>query len=196
DALRQKYMARGSQYLLYLLVDGLVDYCLPILDKESQNIESVEERIFGSDAREVVREISLVRRNLINFRSIIHPQMSIISILEHKDWEFLRGDLEVYWGNISDHIGKIWDRLQDLKEVIEGLGDTVDSLSSHRLSEVMKYLAVIAISFGSIEALSGLYGMNLSLPLADSPYAFLFIIGAMTLVVGGMILYFRRAGWL
>lgn len=197
EAARQKYMGRGSNYLLYMLIDGLVDYCLPILDKESQNTEAVEERIFGADAREVVREISVVRRNLINFRRIIHPQMTVISLLEHKDWEFLRGDLEVYWGNISDHIGKIWDRLEDLKEVIEGLGDTADSLSSHRLNEVIKYLTVISIIFGFVAAVSGIYGMNLSwLPLADSPYAFLLLIGTIFLVVWGMVFYFRRANWL
>lgn len=194
---RRRFMGRGSHYLLYLIIDRLVDYCFPILDKENENIEAVEERIFDSDARQMVREISIVRRNLINFRRIIKPQMAVISQLEHKDWEFLRGDLEVYWGNISDHTAQIWDRLEDLREVIEGLGETVDSLASQRLSDVMKYLAVIALTFGSIEALSGIYGMNIDrLPLADTPYALPVIVGLMAVVVLGMLAYFRRARWL
>lgn len=122
--------------------------------------------------------------------------MSIIAQLERKDWEFLKGDIDVYWGDISDHIGRIWDGLEDLKEVIEGLGDTINSLTSHSLNDVMKYLAMIAITFGSLEAISGLYGMNITLPLAHHPFAFLVLVGFMALVLGVMFIYFRKARWL
>jgi len=193
---RERFMGRGSNYLLYEVIDSLVDYCFPILDKESQNIERVEERIFEEDARKMMREISIIRRNLINLRRIIRPQMAVIASLERKDWEFLRGDMDVYWGDVSDHTAQIWDRLQDLREVIEGLGDTIDSLTSHSLNEVMKYLAIIAITFGSLEAISGIYGMNIPLPLAGSPFAFLIILGIMGLVSGIMFLFFRKARWL
>jgi magnesium transporter len=196
EEFRERFMGRGSNYLLYEVIDSLVDYCFPILDKESQNIERVEERIFEEDARKMMREISIIRRNLINLRRIIRPQMAVIASLERKDWEFLRGDMDVYWGDVSDHTAQIWDRLQDLREVIEGLGDTIDSLTSHSLNEVMKYLAIIAITFGSLEAISGIYGMNIPLPLAGSPFAFLIILGIMGLVSGIMFLFFRKARWL
>lgn len=196
EELRERFMGRGSNYLLYEVIDSLVDYCFPILDKESQNIERVEERIFEEDARKMMREISIIRRNLINLRRIIKPQMAIIASLERKDWEFLRGDMDVYWGDVSDHTAQIWDRLQDLREVIEGLGDTIDSLTSHSLNEVMKYLAIIAITFGSLEAISGIYGMNIPLPLAGSPFAFLIILGIMGLVSGIMFIFFRKSRWL
>jgi len=193
---RERFMGRGSNYLLYEVIDSLMDFCFPILDKESQNIERVEERIFEEGARKMMREISIIRRNLINFRRIIKPQMAVIASLERKDWEFLRGDMDVYWGDVSDHTAQIWDRLQELREVIEGLGDTIDSLTSHSLNEVMKYLAIIAITFGSLEAISGIYGMNIPLPLAGSPFAFLIILGIMGLVSGIMFIFFRRARWL
>jgi magnesium transporter len=196
EEFRERFMGRGSNYLLYEVIDSLMDYCFPILDKESQNIERVEERIFEEDARKMMREISIIRRNLINFRRIIKPQMAVIASLERKDWEFLRGDMDVYWGDVSDHTAQIWDRLQDLREVIEGLGDTIDSLTSHSLNEVMKYLAIIAITFGSLEAISGIYGMNIPLPLAGNPLAFLIILGIMALVSGIMFLFFRKAHWL
>jgi len=196
EEFRERFMGRGANYLLYEVIDSLVDYCFPILDKESQNIERVEERIFEEDARKMMREISIIRRNLINLRRIIKPQMAVIASLERKDWEFLRGDMDVYWGDVSDHTAQIWDRLQDLREVIEGLGDTIDSLTSHSLNEVMKYLAIIAITFGSLEAISGIYGMNIPLPLAGSPFAFLIILGIMSLVSGIMFIFFRKARWL
>ncbi len=196
EEFRERFMGRGSNYLLYEAIDSLIDYCFPILDKESQNIDRVEATIFDEDARKMMREISNIRRNLINLRRIIKPQMSIVTQLERRDWEFLKGDMDVYWGDISDHIGRIWDRLEDLKEVIEGLGDTIEHLTSHSLNEVMKYLAIIAITFGSLEAISGIYGMNISLPLAGSPFAFLIILGIMGLVSGIMFIFFRRSRWL
>ncbi|MFQ5945226.1 MAG: magnesium transporter CorA family protein [Anaerolineae bacterium] len=197
DESRQQFMGRGSNYLLYEVVDSLVDSSFPILNKESANIENIEQQIFEADTRRMLREISVVRRNLINYRRIVKPMMGVVLLLEHKEWDFLRGDLEVYWGDVSDHLARIWERLQDQTEVIEGLANTIDSLSSHSLSEVMKFLAIIALTLGSVEAIAGIYGMNLAtLPLADNPLSFPLILATILGVVGGMLLFFRRRGWL
>ena len=197
DVLRRQFMGRGSYYLLYMLIDDLVDYCFPILDKENHNIESIESRIFDTDAREIVREISIVRRNLINFRRTIKPQMKVMASLERKDWEFLRGDLEVYWGDVSDHILQIWERLEDLWEVVEGLSTTLESLTSNRINEVMKILTIFSVIMLPLSVISGIYGMNLrQLPLASHPLSFVFVIGVMASIVVAMLAYFRREGWL
>jgi magnesium transporter len=197
EVIRQHFMARGSYYLLYMLIDDLIDYCLPILDKESLNIESIEERIFEGNARELVKEISIVRRNLINFRRTIKPQMKVIASLERKDWEFLRGDLEVYWGDVADHTVQIWERLEDLWEVVEGLSTTLESLPSSRIHEVMKILTIFSAIMLPLSVISGIYGMNLMrLPLASHPMSFLIIMAVMVCVVAGMLAYFRRKGWL
>jgi magnesium transporter len=197
EVIRRQFMGRGSYYLLYMLIDDLVDYCFPILDKENHNTESIEETIFDGDARALVREISIVRRNLINFRRIIKPQMKIIASLERKEWEFLRGDLDVYWGDVSDHIVQIWERLEDLWEVVEGLSTTLESLTSNRINEVMKILTIFSVIMLPLSVISGIYGMNLmQLPLASHPMSFLIIIGIMVAIVAGMLTYFKREGWL
>ncbi len=197
EVIRRQFMGRGSYYLLYMLIDDLVDYCFPILDKENHNTESIEETIFDGDARELVREISIVRRNLINFRRIIKPQMKIIASLERKEWEFLRGDLDVYWGDVSDHIVQIWERLEDLWEVVEGLSTTLESLTSNRINEVMKILTIFSVIMLPLSVISGIYGMNLmQLPLASHPMSFVIIMGIMVAIVVGMLTYFRREGWL
>jgi magnesium transporter len=195
--IKGQFMGRGSYYLLYMLIDDLVDYCFPILDKENHNIEGIEERIFDGDAGQIVREISIVRRNLINFRRTIKPQMKIMASLERKDWEFLRGDLDVYWGDVSDHTVQIWERLEDLWDVIEGLSETIESLTSHRINEVMKILTIFSVIMLPLSVISGIYGMNLrQLPLASHPLSFAVIIGIMAGIVIGMLVYFRREGWL
>ncbi len=197
EVIQRQFMGRDSYYLLYMLVDDLVDYCFPILDKENHNIESAEQRIFEGSAQKLVREISVIRRNLINFRGIIKPQMRIIASLERKDWEFLKGDLDVYWGDVSDHTAQIWERLEDMWEVVEGLSRTLDSLTSHRINEVMKILTIFSVIMLPLSVISGIYGMNLQqLPLANHPLSFVIIIGIMVAVVVGMLGWFTREGWL
>jgi magnesium transporter len=123
--------------------------------------------------------------------------MKVIASLERKDWEFLRGDLEVYWGDVSDHILQIWERLEDLWEVVEGLSTTLESLTSHRINEVMRILTIFSVIMLPLSVISGIYGMNLAkLPLASHPLSFVIIIGIMVGVVVGMLAYFRREGWL
>ena len=197
DGIRLQFMSRGSYYLLYMLIDDLVDYCFPILDKENLNIEGIEEGIFDGNAGQIVREISIVRRNLINFRRTIKPQMKILANLERKDWEFLRGDLDVYWGDVSDHTVQIWERLEDLWDVIEGLSETIESITSHRINEVIKILTIFSVIMLPLSVISGIYGMNIrQLPLASHPLSFIVIIGIMAAIAIGMLAYFRRAGWL
>lgn len=197
EGIRRQFMARGSYYLLYMLIDDLVDYCFPILDKENQNIEGIDERIFDANAKEIVKDISIVRRNLINFRRTIKPQMKVVASLERKDWDFLKGDLDVYWGDVSDHIVQIWERLEDLWDVVEGLTETLESLTSHRINEVMKILTIFSVIMLPLSVISGIYGMNLGrLPLASHPLSFVIIIGIMVAIVVGMLAYFKREGWL
>jgi len=184
---RHELMGKSTGYLLYRAVDRLVDYCFPILNKIDANIEAVEDTIFEEDIRQTVRDISVIRRDIINFRRIIKPQMPVIASLEHKEMPFLQEDLEAYFGDISDHVAKIWDILEDYKEVVEGLADTNDSLTSHRLNEVMKTLTTISVIILPLTLVSGVYGMNIPLPVQEDPGAFALIMGAMVMIALGML---------
>lgn len=195
--IRRQFMGRGSYYLLYMLIDDLVDYCFPIVDKENHNIESIEQRIFQGNALKLVREISMVRRNLINFRRTIKPQIKVLASLERRDWEFLKGDLDVYWGDVSDHTVQIGERLDDLWEVVEGLSRTLDSLTSHRINEVMKILTIFSVIMLPLSVISGVYGMNIPhLPLAHHPLSFVIIMAIMAVVVVSMLVWFKREDWI
>jgi magnesium transporter len=193
---RSKHMGRGASRLLYSVIDALVDYCFPILDKVDSNIQVIEEEVFTEDMRRIVQEISIVRRDIIALRRIIRPQIAIVANLEQKDRPFIREELDVYFGDIVDHLNKAWDILEDHREVVEGLSETSDSVISYRINEVMRILAIISVVMLPLTLLSGIYGMNVSLPLARDPLAFALIVGLMILMAGGMVLYFRRRGWL
>jgi magnesium transporter len=173
-----------------------VDYCFPILNKVIANVEAAEDRLFSAQARDAVRDISILRRDIMAYRRIIRPQPAILKSLEEKDYPFLREDLDVYFGDIRDHIGKITETLDEYKEVVEGLNATCDSLFSHRTTEVIKMLTVLGTILLPMLALATLYGMNVPLPFQGSHFAFGFIILITLAISGAMLAFFRFKRWI
>ncbi len=194
---RQENFSQGSGYLLYRILDRLVDYCLPIINKISANIEKTEDDIFQSRGMpRAVGEISMLRRDVISFRRIIWPMRAVVASMEPRIRRFTSMDLSVYFGDMTDHIDKIWDALDEFKEIIEGLNDTHDSLATNRTNEVMRMLAVIATVLLPLTLLAGIYGMNVPLPFQDSHYSFILIFVVWVLIVTGMLYFFRHHHWI
>ena len=193
---RQEYFSKGSGYLLYRLIDRLVDYCLPILSKVGNNIEDAEDSVFSDRMRGTIKEISILRRDIISFRRIIWPMRAVIGSLEPKLRRFSTMDMTVYFGDMVDHVDKIWDTLDEYKEVIEGLKDTYDSLATNRTNEVMRILTVIATVLLPITVVSSVWGMNITLPFERSNLALLYVVLIMLVIVGGMLYFFRRQHWI
>ncbi len=196
EQVRQQHMARGASKLMHDVIDHLVDYCFPILYKVDANIREIEEDIFTQDLRGVVQEISWVRRDIIALQRIVKPQIAIMANLERQDRPFIREELEVYFSDVLDHLYKAWDMLEDHRDVVEGLSDTANTLLSHRINEVIKILTIISVVMLPLTLVSGIYGMNVKLPLADQPWAFVFVLLLMVTITAGMLFYFRRRGWL
>ena len=188
---RQEYLAHGSGYLLYNIIDRLVDYCFPILNKIVTHIEEVEDNIFDVKGG-TIREISLLRRDVIAFRRIIWPMRAVIASLEPKTRRFTNIDMDVYFGDTVDHVDRIWDALDEYKEVIEGLNDTHDSLATNHTNQTMRILTVIATIILPLTVVASIYGMNIPLPFQDSSYSFLIVSAIMLVIIGGMLFFFRR----
>ncbi|MFC2051234.1 magnesium/cobalt transporter CorA [Chloroflexota bacterium] len=194
---RQEHLGQGSGHLLYRIVDRLVDYCLPILNKIGDNIEKVEDNIFSSGMPRAIREISILRRDVISFRRIIWPMRAVIGSLEPRIHRFTKMDLKVYFGDMVDHVDKIWDGLDEYKEIIEGLNDTHDSLATNRTNEVMRMLTIIATILLPITVVASIFGMNIPLgPFKDSPYSALYVFIICLAIIGGMLYFFRRQHWI
>jgi len=194
---RQENLSQGSGYLLYRIVDRLVDYCLPILNKIGDNIERTEDNLFASSGMpKAIEGISILRRDVISFRRIIWPMRAVIGSLEPKIRRFTKMDLAVYFGDMTDHVDKIWDGLDEYKEVIEGLNATHDSLATNRTNEVMRMLAIVATILLPLTVVSSIYGMNVPLPLQDSHYSFVLVFLIWAVIVSGMLYFFRRHHWI
>lgn len=193
---RAQVMGRSTGYLLYCIVDKLVDYCFPILNKIDLNIEQVEDDIFEEKVRQTVQEISLIRRDVISFRRITKPLIPVVGSLERKSRPFLNEETEDYFGDIADHLSKIWDTLEDYKEVIEGLSDTITTLTNNRINEIIKVLTIISVILLPLTLISGIFGQNMEHPFADNPYAFWIVLGIMGLVALVMLAFFRIRKWI
>jgi len=194
---RQEYFSQGSGYLLYRIVDRLVDYCLPIVDRIGSNIEDVEDSIFSNKVPRAIKEISMLRRDVIAFRRIIWPMRAVIGGLESRLRRFTKTDMSVYFGDMVDHVDKIWDALDEYKEIIEGLNDTHDSLATNRTNEVMRILTVIATILLPITVVASIFGMNIPLgSFSDSPYSALYVSLICLAIISGMLYFFRRQRWI
>ena len=190
---RERYLGRSSGFLLYHILDRMVNSCFPILDKLTQNIDDVEDIILTKPVPETVREISLIRRDLISFRRVIHPQIAVIETLEREEYPFFREDQEIYFGDVADHIRKIWDGLEDCKDVIDGLADTSNWLTSHRIQEVMRILTIFMAIIMPVEVVASIEGSNL-LPQSwlHNPVLFAISFVIQVGIVVAMILFLRH----
>jgi magnesium transporter len=190
---RERYLGRSSGFLLYHILDRMVNSCFPILDKLTQNIDDIEDIILTKPVPKTVREISLIRRDLISFRRVIHPQIVVIETLEREEYPFFKEDQEIYFGDVADHIRKIWDGLEDCKEVIDGLADTSNWLTSHRIQEVMRILTIFMAIIMPVEVVASIEGSNL-LPQSwlHNPVLFAISFVIQVGIVVSMILFLRR----
>jgi magnesium transporter len=200
---RERYLGRSSGFLLYHILDKLVNSCFPILDKVTQNIDNIEDIILTKPVPETVLEISLIRRDLISFRRVIHPQIAVIETLEREEYSFFKEDQGIYFGDIADHIRKIWDGLEDCKEVIDGLADTSNWLTSHRIQETMRILTIIMGTLAPPTLIASIYGMNIALPGGVNPPGILahllplgILLAVMAIVAGIIFFYMRRRRYL
>jgi len=196
DTFAQRHLGKGAGRLLYSILDRLVDYMFPILSKIGGHVRGIENDMLTEDMGDIVTRISLVRRDIIALRRILKPQMAVIANLENRERPFIQEELDVYFGDISDGFGKAMDIVEDYTEVIRGLSDTSNALTSYRINEVMRILAVISVVMLPLTLISGVYGMNVPLPFAGSIWSFVIIIVLMVLIAGGMLYYFRKRGWL
>src|SRR5919106_6859714 len=196
EELRDQLFSRGSGYLLYRLVDDGFDYCFPMLRKIGNKLDRLEEEIFEGRSEEVVRDISNVKQEIINFRKVIRPERIVLRDLERTKQRYLAEDLEVYFDDIVDASERIWDMLENYKEVVEALEDTNESVLSHRVNEVLRVLTAFSVIILPLTLLASIFGMNVDFPFDGGVEAFWTILGVMLVVLVGMVGYFRRRGFL
>ena len=195
-ALREELFSKGSGYLLYHILDDLFDYCFPILDKIGTKLDAIEGAIFEERSDEVVRDISNAKQEIIAYRKIIKPERATLRLLERSTLRFLPENLELYFDDIVDASERIWDLLDNYKEVIEGLESTNESFISHKQQYRLQLLTVVSVILLPLTLLASVFGMNVGVPGEGSTGPFWMLVGFMVVLGIGLLALFRWRRWL
>jgi magnesium transporter len=178
------------------VLDDLFDYCFPILDKIGHKLRSVEEDMSERRAEDIVRDILSVKLEIISYRKVIKPERPALRVLERRVDKFLPEELELYFDDIVDAAERIWDQLDNYKEVVEALEATNESVISHRQNDVLRVLTIFSVVLLPLTLISGIFGMNVDFPGFDSPVAFWTIVGVLLATIVGMVGFFRWKRWI
>ena len=137
------------------MLDDLFDYCFPILDKIGYKLDRIEDEMFEGRSEEIVRDLSNIKQEIISYRKIIKPERSTLRLLERHVERFLPEELEHYFDDIVDAAERIWDLLDNYKEVVEALEDTNESVISHRQNNVLRLLTVFSVTMLPLTLIDG-----------------------------------------
>jgi magnesium transporter len=198
DEFRHQQFARGSGRLLYEVLDDLYDYCFPILDKIGLKLRQIDEEIddIAPRAKERVRAIHKVKQEIISYRKIVRPQRPTLRQLERQIERFLPEDLELYFDDIVDASERIWDNLDNYKEVVEALEDTNEALISHQQNDILYVLTIFSVVMLPLTFLTGFFGMNVHFPGFNTTNGFLVSLALFLVTIVGMLSFFRYKKWL
>src|SRR5438874_4823920 len=196
EAFREQLFSKGSGRLLYEVLDDLFDYCFPILDKIGYKLDSLEDDVFEGRSEEVVRDISNVKQEIISYRKIIKPERATLRVLERHVERFLPEELELYFDDIVDAAERIWDILDNYKEVIEALEDTNESVISHRQNRILRLLTVFSVLLLPLTLIASVFGMNVHFPGFETAAGFWALLGAMAATFAVLLGFFRWKRWI
>lgn len=204
DPIRQRIRTKGSRirnndasFLVYALLDAVVDHCFPILEYYGDRMEELEELVLANPHRTTINAIHKVKRELLLLRRATWPMREVISTLHKEEHECMGETARVYMRDIYDHIVQIIDIIETYRELAGDLTETYMSSVSNRMNEVMKVLTIIGTIFIPLTFLAGVYGMNFHhFPELDEVWAYPAFWLVCIVLSAVMLLLFRRRGWL
>lgn len=192
----EEFEVGTSDALLYKILERLMIASTTLVRYIGQKVDEISSELFDKRAPKTIEKISVTRKNLILLNTIFKPQLPLFHKFESGQIEGFAENMEDYWGNILDYYQKMWDMTEDYAEMIEGLSKTFDSLQTNKINEIMKILTFFSTILLPLTFITGLYGMNVGLPLQDDPGSFYIILGSMFIIVFTMIFYFKRRKWM
>jgi magnesium transporter len=196
EEVRTQHFSKGAGYLLYRIIDSCVDASFPMLRKMGNKLDRIEEDIFEGRSEDLVRDISNVKQEIINFRKIVRPQRATFRDLERNKARYIPDDLDIYFDDINDAWERIWDMLENFKEVVEALEGTNESVLAHRGNEVFRVLTAFSAILLPLTLLASIWGMNVSVPGEGKVLGFWGVIAFMGVTLGAILYYFRKRGFL
>jgi len=192
----------GTDYLLYALVDSVVDNYFVQLERIGEDIEDLELELVENPGPATMQKINYLKREMVMMRKSVWPLREVISSLQREDVPFVGDSIRFFLKDLYDHTIQVIDTVETFRDVISGMLDIYLSSISNRMNEIMKVLTIFAALFIPLTFIAGLYGMNFNpaaspynMPELGWYYGYPMALGIMAVVAVGMLYLFKRKGW-
>lgn len=197
----ERHLKKGTAHLLYELADQLVADYMPVVEEINEAIDLIEDQVFDRPTPATVEQIFTLKRATLALRRTISPQREVLNKLAHDDYSVIDAEGRVYFRDVYDHLVRLYDINEGLRDLISGALDTYLSVINNRMNDVMKTLTIITTLFMPISFLAGFFGMNFFQPVTrldawtDNPI-FILTLVVIVLTPVGMFMWMRRRGWM
>lgn len=196
---QQKNYFRNAGFLLFSILDNLIDACLPMLDHIHEKIENIEQQIFESREKEMLKEIAILKRDIIDFRRTIKPQRSVLEILAKKASRlFPPEEMEIIGQEAIGSEIRVWNTLENHKEMIEAIEKTNEGLLSYQISRVMHTLTFFSIILFSLTFTAAFFAIKPveNLFFNRQQFGILMVGGIMLAVILTITVFFKKKRWM
>ncbi|HNW90550.1 MAG TPA: magnesium transporter CorA family protein [Bacteroidales bacterium] len=196
EAFKEELSSETSDALLYEIMERLMKDTISLVGRIGSEVDQINYGLFNDKSQKIIEKISVTRKNVILLDTSFRPQLRLFHKFESGEIKGFAEEMEEYWGNILDYYQKLWDMIEDYKEMIEGLSKTYDSLQTNKINEIIKILTLISTVMLPMTFIASAYGMNIRLPFQEHPAAFLIVSGIMLAVLILFLWFFIRKKWL
>ncbi len=187
----------APDYLMYTLIDVVVDNYFIVLEKIAGTVDDLEEELISTTDAQILRNIHLLKRETIIMRKSIWPLREVISKLHRGDFEQVSEGISLYLRDLYDHTIQVVDTIETFRDMISGILDLYLSNIGHKTNEIMKFLAIAATIFAPLTFLTGIWGMNFkNMPELNSTWGYPIALGAMAVMIAIMVVFFKRKKWI
>jgi magnesium transporter len=187
----------GPDYLMYALLDAIVDNYFLILEKLGDKIEGMEDELVGNPTQKTLQQIHYLKKEMIYLRRSVWPLRELISGMERTESSLIKKSTNAYLRDLYDHTIQVIDTVETFRDMVSGMLDTYLSSLSNRMNSIMKVLTIIATIFIPLTFVAGVYGMNfVYMPELKWRWGYPAVLLVMLIIVAAMLLYFKRKKWL
>lgn len=187
----------GADYLVYALIDTIVDGYFTIMEGIGEKVESVEEELIKKPAPDTLQNIHHMKREMITLRKSVWPLREVINTMQRDESPLIAESTNIYLRDVYDHTIQVIDTIESLRDMVSGMLDIYLSSISNKMNEVMKVLTIIATIFIPLTFIAGIYGMNFQfMPELVWRWGYPIVLGIMLIVAIAMLIFFRRKRWI
>lgn len=201
DRLRQskgRIRTSKSDYLMYALIDAVVDHYFSIIETLGNKVEDLETDLFSGEAKETISsEVQQLKREILRVRRAISPLREVINRVEKMENALIHQQTITYYRDVYDHLVQVSENIDIYREMIWSLMDMYMTSISNKMNEVMKVLTIMSTIFIPLTFIAGIYGMNFEhMPELDYKNSYFILLGVMVLIFMLMVFYFKKKKWL